>query len=46
MAAKTLANQIQFGIMSIAEQELSFEDSREAFNEKSIAISNYLEEEH
>ena len=43
MAAKTvLANQIQFGIMSIAEQELSFEDSnqREAFNQKSIAISN------
>ena len=43
MAAKTvLANQIQFGIMSIAEQELSFEDSdqREAFNLKSIAISN------
>ena len=43
MAAKTvLANQIQFGIGSIAEQELSFEDSdqREAFNQKSIAISN------
>ena len=43
MAAKTvLANQIQFGIMSIAEQELSFEDlnQREAFNQKSIAISN------
>ena len=43
MAAKTVfANQIQFGIMSIAEQELSFEDSdqREAFNQKSIAISN------
>ena len=43
MAAKTvLANQIQFGIMSISEQELSFEDSdqREAFNQKSIAISN------
>ena len=36
MAAKTvLANQIQFGIGSIAEQELSFEDSnqREAFEQ-------------
>ena len=43
MAAKTvLANQIQFGIGSIAEQELSFEDStqREAFEQKSRAVSN------
>ena len=43
MAAKTvLTNQIQFGIESVAEQELSFEDSnqREAFNQKSTAISN------
>ena len=43
MAAKTvLANQIQFGIGSIAEQELSFEDSneREAFEQESRAVSN------
>lgn len=43
MAAKTiLANQIQFGIESVGNQELSFEDSnqREAFNQKSTAISN------
>ena len=43
MSAKTvLANQIKFGIESVADQELSFEDSnsREAFNQKSTAISN------
>ena len=43
MAAKTvLANQIQFVIGSIAEQELSFEDSneREAFEQESRAVSN------
>ena len=43
MAAKTvLANQIQFVIGSIAEQELSFEDSneRESFEQESRAVSN------